>query len=648
MGVYAPGCMTQVIWCCMRVLRRLASVASVVPAVVYGAAPYSPCFTLIGCEDLGVKSHRNLCTHCSTAQCAIVTSKTSRSKWHSVVGLEIHAQIMSSSKLFSGASVQFGSPVNQCVSLFDAAIPGTLPVLNRRCVEAGVLTALALSCRVNPVSRFDRKHYFYADLPAGYQITQQRAPLATGGQLQFQVYVPGAHSKPYTKMCGIHQLQLEQDSGKSLHDDEAARTLIDLNRAGVPLMEIVFEPDLADGEEAAALVRELVIILQRLGTCSCKMDEGALRVDANVSVHHPGDPLGVRTEIKNIGSVRAVAHAVQFEIERQVSVLDAGGNVINETRLWDAVYNQTLPMRDKEVVQDYRFMPEPNLPPLKVELNTVGSPDSDILSVPALRAELPELPADTRRRLCEQYQLSPETAIILVCHHNFSFNFVTSFLSPQLHHIITITKIVTSASSYHYLTKISPHNFDYFSSSPTEYAVTEYLDVDKVCIHWFLNFFLLWFCEKLSIQVQLDFRAPYIVCLVGHWQSTKIAPTICGALLLLCFRDFQATSRSYVINSGVLKGWSKHSQQLVLQNWHPIRQRILTKAFHAQIQCVLCKEEALCWEAKWLKSLIYITHTKVLQSFLHEGFVINSCKNTSNLNNFFQHFTEVSTVVSPV
>nr|CAD7567611.1 unnamed protein product [Timema californicum] len=358
------------------------------------------------------------------------------SNWESVVGLEIHAQISSVSKLFSGAGTQFASPVNESVSFFDAAIPGTLPVLNRRCVEAGIVTALALSCKINSVSMFDRKHYFYADLPAGYQITQQRAPLAQGGQLQFQVFTPGVHKEPYSKTSHIHQLQLEQDSGRSLHDDVAHRTLIDLNRAGIPLMEIVFEPDLQDGEEAAALVRELSMILERLGTCSCRMDEGALRVDANISVHKKGSPLGIRTEVKNIGSVRAVAHAIQFEIDRQVGVLESGGLIVNETRSWDAQCRQTLPMRDKEEKQlanelvvlsqtaedreievrisDYRFMPEPNLPPLRVVNDGETSADLSLVNVNELKTRLPELPAETRQKLGEQFRLPAESVIILV------------------------------------------------------------------------------------------------------------------------------------------------------------------------------------------------------------------------------------------
>lgn len=329
-----------------------------------------------------------------------------RRKWLPVVGLEIHVQLKSHSKLFSSSSNTFGASANTNVSLFDAAIPGTLPVLNQRCVELGVYTALALSCKVNPVSCFDRKHYFYADLPAGYQITQQRAPLACNGQLEFPVFQPGVHKKPYTKLSKIHQMQLEQDSGKSLYDSNG-RNLVDLNRAGVPLIEIVFAPDLSDGYEAAALVKELILILRRIGTCSCKMEEGALRVDANVSVHKEGDILGVRTEIKNIGSIKGVSHAVNYEIKRQIDLLDSGGEIINETRAWDALLDVTVPMRDKEMKQDYRFMPEPNLPPLRLD-------ESENISVSKLKQSLPELPAETRQKLAKTFNLLPETVIQLV------------------------------------------------------------------------------------------------------------------------------------------------------------------------------------------------------------------------------------------
>ncbi|KAG8225262.1 hypothetical protein J437_LFUL006494 [Ladona fulva] len=295
------------------------------------------------------------------------SSSSSRSlgkpEWEGVVGLEVHAQISSASKLFSGSGTNFGSPINSNVSLFDAAIPGTLPVLNRRCVEAGVLTALALSCELNSHSFFDRKHYFYADLPAGYQITQQRKPLAVNGDLSFEVFTPESEEKIYSKKSHVIQIQLEQDSGKSIHDPvnsnlsihyypSSLRSLVDLNRAGLGLMEIVFAPDLSSGEEAAALIKELSLILQCLKTCSCRMEEGALRVDANVSVRPRGSEiLGSRTEIKNLGSIRSVAQAVNYEIKRQVETIEQGGKVGGDTRSWDSDLKVTVAMRDKEIHQ---------------------------------------------------------------------------------------------------------------------------------------------------------------------------------------------------------------------------------------------------------------------------------------------------------
>ncbi|XP_051173159.1 glutamyl-tRNA(Gln) amidotransferase subunit B, mitochondrial [Leptopilina boulardi] len=329
-------------------------------------------------------------------------------KWNSVVGLEVHAQISSKSKLFSDAGTAFASPINSSVSFFDSAIPGTLPVLNKRCVEAGVKTALALSCKVNQVSMFDRKHYFYSDLPTGYQITQQRKPLAVDGIINFHVFNPYWHKKPYSKQSKIKQLQLEQDSGRSLHDDENKRSLIDLNRAGMPLMELVFEPDLGDGEEAASLIKELCAILERLGTCSCKMEEGAFRVDANVSVNRLGEPLGIRTEIKNIGSVRAVAAAINFEIERQILMLDEGRKIVNETRAWNAECNKTVAMRDKEDKQDYRFMPEPNLPPLRLHIHRDVKNENNLIDVPYLQDQLPEMPEETRQKLKETFSISQD------------------------------------------------------------------------------------------------------------------------------------------------------------------------------------------------------------------------------------------------
>ncbi|XP_053336071.1 glutamyl-tRNA(Gln) amidotransferase subunit B, mitochondrial [Clarias gariepinus] len=335
-----------------------------------------------------------------------------------VVALEIHAQIQATSKLFSSSRVGFSAPPNSHVSFFDASLPGTLPVLNRRCVEAAVMTGLALDCKINTKSLFDRKHYFYADLPAGYQITQQRVPIAVNGCLSFSYLGGRKRSEVITKTVRVRQIQLEQDSGKSLHDDQRSRTLIDLNRAGVGLMEVVMDPDMCCGEEAAAAVRELQLILQTLGTCQGNMAEGQLRVDANVSVHHPGEPLGVRTEVKNINSARFVAKAIDFEIQRQIEVLQSGGTVLNETRSFDSKTGTTVPMRDKEGLQDYRFMPEPNLPPLFVYEGVSSVPHgvdpAHVVVIDRLKAQIPELPGVKRARLMEEYGILPEHSFTLV------------------------------------------------------------------------------------------------------------------------------------------------------------------------------------------------------------------------------------------
>ncbi|XP_076241646.1 glutamyl-tRNA(Gln) amidotransferase subunit B, mitochondrial isoform X2 [Calliopsis andreniformis] len=346
-------------------------------------------------------------------KCYLRFASTNLTGWKSTVGLEIHAQIATKSKLFSGASTNFSSPINSCVSLFDCAIPGTMPVLNKKCVEAGVLTALALSCKINDISTFERKHYFYPDLPAGFQITQQKNPLAVNGEIKFLVFNPDKHKEPYSTTSKIKQVQLEQDSGKSLHN-ELVGSLIDLNRAGIPLMELVFEPDLTDGEEAAALVKELCLILEILGTCSCKMEEGALRVDANVSISKVDAPLGIRTELKNIGSIRAVCNAIDYEIKRQISILEAGGKVINETRSWDSVSKKTILMREKEDKHDYRFMPEPNLPPLHLCVNENTENKYNLVNVSSLKKQLPKLPEEIRRTLLEDFGITSYTTIAVM------------------------------------------------------------------------------------------------------------------------------------------------------------------------------------------------------------------------------------------
>ncbi|XP_067897207.1 glutamyl-tRNA(Gln) amidotransferase subunit B, mitochondrial isoform X1 [Heterodontus francisci] len=386
-----------------------------------------------------------------------------QSKWSGVVGLEVHAQLCSKSKLFSGSEVQFSAPPNSLVSFLDASLPGTLPVLNKRCVEGAVMTGLALNCTINKKSTFDRKHYFYADLPAGYQITQQRCPVAVSGSLAYSICVGKNRNHVIPKLVRIKQIQLEQDSGKSLHDDARTQTLIDLNRAGVGLMEIVMQPDMCCGDEAAAAVRELQLILQTLGTCRGNMAEGQLRVDANISVHRPGEPYGVRAEVKNINSARFLARAIDYEIQRQIEVLENGGKIINETRAFDyksgrsnrsignnsasygkpqlshsfkvlpinnsrmvpkleelfhrLVKQKTISMRDKEGKQDYRFMPEPNLQPLVIYDNETLPSNvnpEQVVNIDHIREQLPELPNATRARLVEKYGILAEHSFTLV------------------------------------------------------------------------------------------------------------------------------------------------------------------------------------------------------------------------------------------
>ncbi|CAL8331330.1 unnamed protein product [Lota lota] len=360
----------------------------------------------------------------SVSRCTSQAHLQKKSRPHElvgVVGLEIHAQIQSNTKLFSASKVGFSAPPNSLVSFFDASLPGTLPVLNRRCVEAAVMTALALNCTINNTSFFDRKHYFYADLPAGYQITQQRRAVAVDGQLAYSLLGGRKRNQIQSKTVRIKQIQLEQDSGKSLHDDQRSQTLIDLNRAGVGLMELVMEPDMSCGEEAAAAVRELQLVLQALGTCQGNMSEGQLRVDANVSVHRPGEALGIRTEVKNINSARFLSRAIDYEIQRQIESLERGEAVLNETRTYDSKSGHTIPMRDKEGLQDYRFMPEPNLPPLvvyedhgSVPAGLLEGTGQGVVVLEGLKEGLPELPSVKRGRLVCSYGLLPEHSFTLV------------------------------------------------------------------------------------------------------------------------------------------------------------------------------------------------------------------------------------------
>jgi aspartyl-tRNA(Asn)/glutamyl-tRNA(Gln) amidotransferase subunit B len=318
--------------------------------------------------------------------------------WEVVIGLEVHAQVISQAKLFSGAATAFGAAPNTQVSPVDAAFPGMLPVINRFCVEQAVRTGLGLKAEINLVSVFDRKNYFYADLPAGYQISQYTRPIVGKGSIVLEL------GEGRTREVGITRLHLEQDAGKSLHDQHPSQTYVDLNRSGVALMEIVSEPDLRSAEEAGAYLRKLRSILRYLGTCDGNMEEGSLRCDCNVSVRHPGGPLGTRCEIKNVNSVRFVMQAIEYEARRQIELVEDGGTVEQETRLYDAGRGITRPMRSKEHAHDYRYFPDPDLLPLTLEPAWVDQ----------ICAGLPELPDAKKARLMDQHDLSDAEASLLV------------------------------------------------------------------------------------------------------------------------------------------------------------------------------------------------------------------------------------------
>jgi len=317
--------------------------------------------------------------------------------WEVVIGLEVHAQVNSLSKLFSGAATAFGAAPNSHVSLVDAAMPGMLPVINEACVAQAVRTGLGLNARINLRSVFDRKNYFYPDLPQGYQISQYKSPVVGEGVVA--VDMPDG-----TIRVGIERLHLEQDAGKSLHDQHPTMSFVDLNRSGVALMEIVSKPDLRSSEEAKAYLAKLRAIMRYLGTCDGDMEKGNLRADVNVSVRRPGDPLGTRCEIKNVNSIRFVGQAIEYEARRQIEILEDGGVIEQETRLYDAGRDETRSMRNKEEAHDYRYFPDPDLLPLELSADYVES----------LRRDLPELPDAKRARFMSAFSLAGYDAGVLV------------------------------------------------------------------------------------------------------------------------------------------------------------------------------------------------------------------------------------------
>lgn len=318
--------------------------------------------------------------------------------WEIVMGLEIHAQVVSNSKLFSDAPTGFGAEQNTQVSLVDAALPGMLPVINEKCVEQAVRTGLGLKAQVNLRSVFDRKNYFYPDLPQGYQISQFKYPIIGEGIVEIDL------SNGDTKDVRIERLHLEQDAGKSLHDQHPSMSFVDLNRSGVALMEIVSMPDMRSAEEAQAFVKKIRAILRYLGTCDGNMEQGSMRADVNVSVRRPGDELGTRCEIKNVNSIRFIGQAIEYEARRQVEVIEDGGTIKQETRLFDSKAGVTRSMRSKEEAHDYRYFPDPDLLPLVFTQEYVD----------AIAATLPELPDDKKARFVSEYGLSIYDAGVLV------------------------------------------------------------------------------------------------------------------------------------------------------------------------------------------------------------------------------------------
>jgi aspartyl-tRNA(Asn)/glutamyl-tRNA(Gln) amidotransferase subunit B len=331
--------------------------------------------------------------------------------WEVVIGLEVHAQIATESKLFSSAPVSFGAETNQNVSFVDAAMPGMLPVINERAIELSVRTGLGLGSKINLVSIFDRKNYFYADLPAGYQISQYLDPIVSGGQMLLDM--PDGSQK----RIGITRLHVEQDAGKSLHEHSPKYSFIDLNRAGVALMEIVSEPDMRSPEEAGQYFKKLRTILLYLGTCDGDLEKGNMRCDANVSVRREGvTEFGTRCEIKNVNSVRFLMKAIEFEAARQVEILESGGSITQETRLFDSTTGETRTMRTKEDAHDYRYFPDPDLLPLVLTEEYVEN----------IRKSLPELPDEKKQRYITQYGLSPYDAAVLTSEMEVSDYFETA------------------------------------------------------------------------------------------------------------------------------------------------------------------------------------------------------------------------------
>ena len=338
--------------------------------------------------------------------------------WEVVIGIEVHAQIVSNSKLFSSASTKFGGEHNTQVSFVDAGMPGMLPVINWVCVEQAIRTGLGLNAKINNYSIFDRKNYFYPDLPQGYQISQFKQPIVGEGSVTIDI------DDKESKTIRIERLHLEQDAGKSLHDQHPEFSFVDLNRSGVALMEIVSMPDISSADEAQSYIKKLRSIMRYLGTCDGNMEEGSLRADINVSVRKPGDELGTRCEIKNVNSIKFIGQAIDYEARRQIELIEDSKTIDQETRLFDPKKGETRSMRSKEEAHDYRYFPDPDLLPLSFSENIIEE----------IKSELPELPDDKKERFQKEYSLSPYDSNILVSEIEIAdfFEAVTKGRDPKI------------------------------------------------------------------------------------------------------------------------------------------------------------------------------------------------------------------------
>ena len=356
--------------------------------------------------------------------------KGEKHDWEMVIGLEIHAQVKSNSKLFSSSSTKFGSSPNSQVSLVDAAMPGMLPVINKYCVEQAIKTGVGLNAKINNYSVFDRKNYFYADLPQGYQISQYKYPIVGEGKVTID-FKDGT-----SKDIRIVRLHLEQDAGKSLHDQNPSKTYVDLNRSGVALMEIVSEPDIRTPDEAGMYISKIRSILMYLDTCDGNMQEGSLRADVNISVRKPGDEYGTRCEIKNLNSIKFIKQAINYEAKRQIEILESGGSIEQNTMLFNTSTGKTRPMRNKEEAHDYRYFPDPDLLPLEISKEEIGK----------IKSSIPELPDELKNKFIETYKLSNYDASVLTAEKQTSDYFNKSINSdPELkNHAKIVVNWITS------------------------------------------------------------------------------------------------------------------------------------------------------------------------------------------------------------